>query len=55
MKAIFYAFFKKYLSPAMQVSVAEVLYKWNPHISLYRSTTVNEINKVEQYKNRKWR
>lgn len=44
-----------YLSPAMQVSVAEVLCKWNPHASLNRSTTVNEINKVEQHKNRNWR
>lgn len=47
MKAIFYVFFKMHLSPAMQVSVTEVLCKWNPHTSLYRSTTINEINKVE--------
>lgn len=33
----------------MQVSIAEVLCKWNPHTSLNRLTTVNEINKVEQY------
>lgn len=54
-KAIFLYIFKMYLNPAMQVSVAEVLCKWNPHTSLNRSTTVNEISKVEQHKNRNWR
>lgn len=38
-----------------QFSVAEVPHKWIPHRSLYRLTTVDEINKGEQYKNRNWR
>lgn len=51
MKAIFFLpCFKMCLRAAMQVSVAKVCCKWIPRSSLYRSTTVNEINKVEQYK-----